>query len=268
MARIVDSLVLAVWGAVALGFVFSGRIASYLHPAFHGWTLASGFVLLALATATLFLPLGGGSSCCQGHSGTHGWLHGLKWLILVAPLLLTVVVSPSQFGAVAVRNRGLADSLSALPGYAPYREPALPRQDGSPGEEGPPLPAGALLDYDAEGRIKASPLDLFYAANIPELRGDFDGREVVVVGQFLPARRNNPGGNRFSLVRMFIMCCEADARPLAIPVQFPSPPSFPEMSWVRVAGTASFPVEGGRVVPVIEARQVEPCAPPEETFLY
>lgn len=268
LERLRDGLVLGVWGAVALGFILTGRAASYLHPSFHPWLLVSGIVLLALAASVLIMPKPAcEAGCACGESPSSTWLPWLRAVLLTGPLLATLVISPSQFGPVMVHNRGLADSLAMLPGYSAFRDPALPTPDERPGEEGPLVPLSEYLEQDAEGRIVATVADLLYAANIPELRRDFEGREIVVVGQFLPAHRNNPQGDRFSLVRMFILCCAADARPLAIPVQFPHA-DFPSMSWVEVRGIAKFPFEGGRVTPVVEGRQVAPCEPPTETFLY
>jgi uncharacterized membrane protein YcgQ (UPF0703/DUF1980 family) len=111
-------------------------------------------------------------------------------------------------------------------------------------------------------------MDLLYAANEPGIRQDFENQEIEVIGQFFPARKNNPTGDRFSLVRMFVMCCAADARPVAITVRAPQPETFPDMSWVKVIGKATFPTEGGTTVPVIVADSVVPAEAPPETFVY
>jgi uncharacterized membrane protein YcgQ (UPF0703/DUF1980 family) len=89
-----------------------------------------------------------------------------------------------------------------------------------------------------------------------------------VIGQFMPARESSAQKDRFSLVRMFIICCAADGRPVAITVQTDGPQGVPEMSWIKVTGTASFPIESGRRVPLLVAKSVTPCEPPEETFIY
>jgi uncharacterized membrane protein YcgQ (UPF0703/DUF1980 family) len=84
----------------------------------------------------------------------------------------------------------------------------------------------------------------------------------------MPAKGNNAGGNRFSLVSMFVMCCAADARPVAVNIQTKSPASMPEMSWVKITGKATFPIEGGRPIPVVIADSVQPTDPPDESFIY
>lgn len=262
---------LALWGTVLCYFYFSDRIGSYLHPSFHLWTVVSGIILILMAVGTLFFPLT--DDCCeadcvhpQGPKGIGGLL--LSTAMLVVPLMVTTAVSPSQFGATAVMNRGIIDTIGDLPGYEPFVEPPLPTEDGSVGPEGAAVDAGSYLLKNDTGQVVASTVDLLYAAQEATMRKDFENKEIEVVGQYLPARANNPTGDRFSLVRMFIMCCAADARPVAITVKTPKPENLPDMSWVKVTGKATFPIEGGKQVPVIVADQVVPCDPPPESFIY
>jgi uncharacterized membrane protein YcgQ (UPF0703/DUF1980 family) len=84
----------------------------------------------------------------------------------------------------------------------------------------------------------------------------------------MPAKEKNASGNRFSLVRMFVMCCAADARPVAVSVETKVPMESAEMSWVKVQGKATFPLEGGRRIPVVVAESITPCDPPPESFIY
>jgi len=64
------------------------------------------------------------------------------------------------------------------------------------------------------------------------------------------------------------MCCAADARPVAVTVQTSQAAKLPEMSWIKVTGKATFPVEAGRSVPVVEADSVTPTDAPPESFIY
>ena len=122
------------------------------------------------------------------------------------------------------------------------------------------------LPRNEAGQIKAQTVDLIYAAEEPTMRADFEGKAVELIGQFMPER--DAKGDRFNLVRMFVMCCAADARPVAITVQTNKAQSVAEMSWIKVVGKAAFPVESGRRVPIVLAESVTPCDPPEETFIY
>jgi uncharacterized membrane protein YcgQ (UPF0703/DUF1980 family) len=54
------------------------------------------------------------------------------------------------------------------------------------------------------------------------------------------------------------------ARPVAVTVQTAKKDSIAEMSWVKVTGKATFPVEGGQRIPMVVAKEVALCDPPEE----
>ncbi len=111
-------------------------------------------------------------------------------------------------------------------------------------------------------------LDLLYAAQDNALRKDFENKPVELIGQLMPDTTNNASGKRFKAVRMFMTCCAADARPVATLFEVEVKPDMPEMSWIKVIGTATFPVENGRRVAVLKADKVVKCNPPEESMLY
>lgn len=272
ISRYLWVIVLTVWGGTLGYFYFSGRVSSYLHPSFHIWTLLSAVLLVLMALGLLFLPAGG--DCCAGecvHPGKSLAGQAFNACVLVIPLVLATVISPGQFGLAAVQNRGLVQSVEQLPAYKPYQEPALPTEDGTvndPANSQPSVDLGNYLKRDADGRIEAQSIDLLYAAMDSSMRQDFEDKSVSMIGQFLPAKTKNAKGDRFDLIRMYVMCCAADAKAVAVSVQTPEQPKLSEMSWVKITGKATFPIEGGKHVPVIEATSVTPCDPPEETFIY
>ena len=261
LSRFAASGILMVWGIVLTYFYLSGRIASYLHPAFHIYTVVSGGVLLALSLALLLTM--------NGESSEHGLSRvGIfPLLLLTAPLLAATKISPSNFGATAVLNRGMVHNIADLPGFSPPMDAGLPNADGSVAE-GTMMDPSLYLKKNADGYIMAEAVDLLYAAGEPTMREDFENKEVEVNGQFLPALTGNPNGDRFNLTRLFVMCCAADARPVAISVQSNPATDLPKMTWVKVRGKATFPVEGGRHMPVVVADSVTETDAPEESFLY
>jgi len=263
--------VLMVWGVVLLYFQLSGRIASYLHPAFHPYVAVSGGILVFLSVALLltFPKDPDCDHCCEDHDHAGGSFSGgiASVLILVVPLLAATKISQSSFGATAVKNRSIVSDIADLPGYTPAFEPALPNLDGSIGEATMMDPSLYLKKNDS-GQILAELVDLVYAAGDPDLRGDFENQEVELVGQFLPTHNANPDGDRFRLVRMFVMCCAADARPVAISVKQNNAVKFPEMTWVIVRGKATFPLEAGRRNPLVIADSIIETEPPSESFVY
>jgi len=261
LSRFAASGVLMVWGIVLSYFYLSNRIASYLHPAFHTYTAISGGALLLLSLVLLLT--------IPGESVKHGLsrMGILPFLLLTIPLLAATKLSPSNFGATAVMNRGMVDNIADLPGFSPPQDPALPNADGSV-KDGTMMDPSLYLKRNAAGYIAAETVDLLYAAGEPAMREDFENKPVEVTGQFLPALSGNPNGDRFNLTRLFVMCCAADARPVAISVQSQPATDLPKMTWVKVRGMATFPVEGGRHMPVIVAESVTETDAPEESFLY
>ena len=269
--RYLSAGVLMIWGIMLAYFFSSGRISSYLHPSFHLWTGVSGGLLVVLAAGLLFLPGTDEDLACEpgcGHLRQTPTRSILSALILVAPLLVAAAVSPDQFGATTVSNRGFIERINDLPGYQPYAEPPLPVADDSQAAATSGDDSESYMPKNAAGQIKAQTVDLLYAAQEPTMRSDFENKEVELIGQFMPAREHNAQGDRFNLVRMFVICCAADARPVAVAVQSDQSHSIAEMSWVRVTGKASFPIESGERIPLVIADAVTPCDPPEETFIY
>ena len=110
---------------------------------------------------------------------------------------------------------------------------------------------------------------MLYAVQDSQLRKDFEGRTVELTAQMMP-HKTAPGGaeNRFKAVRMFMTCCAADARPVATFVEANPLPDLPEMTWVKIVGTATFPVENGKRTAVIQATSVRQTKPPEEAMLF
>ena len=261
LSRFTASGILMVWGIVLTYFYLSGRIASYLHPAFHIYTVVSGGVLLILSLALLLTM--------NGESSEHGLSRvGIfPLLLLTVPLLAATKISPSNFGATAVLNRGMVHNIADLPGFSPPMDAGLPNADGSVAE-GTMMDPSLYLKKNADGYIMAEAVDLLYAAGEPTMREDFENKQVEIKGQFLPALTGNPNGDRFNLTRLFVMCCAADARPVAISVQSNPATDLPKMTWVKVRGKATFPVEGGRHMPVVVADSVTETDAPEESFLY
>lgn len=281
--RFLQAGALLVWGLVLLYFSWSGRVASYLHPSFHGPLLISGLVLGVLAVVVLChrdaVWCCGDPECPEKAPGLGAALG--SWVILVLPLVVAAVVSPSQFGATAVWNRGIISSVDQFPALGsmgamtPFQEPPLPGEaqgaGGVPWANDPSMDVSSYLARTEEGRIRAETIDLLFAAQEPPLQGDFANQEIEILGQYLPQRGGNAREDRFHLIRIFIMCCAADGRPLGITVELPKGmalPDLPEMTWVKIRGVAKFPVEGGKQIPLVEAQTIEEVDPPAETFLY
>ena len=270
---------LATWSAILLTFCASGRMRGFLTPEFRIGAVAAGLVMGAMALVFLLFPAD--ANCCSAaecgntfSSRASGKV--ITFLILLLPITTAAMFTPAGFSANVVNNRVAITDASQL-GAAPRINTSkpvdmpLPTKDGAPAADSasaqPPAPQD-YLQRTPDGRIVAEVLDLLYAAQDNALRKDFEGKPVELIGQLMPDASNNASGKRFKAVRMFMTCCAADARPVATLVETDALPKLPEMTWIKVTGTATFPIENGRRIAVLKADKVEKSAPPEETMLY
>ena len=287
--RWLPGVTLLAWSAVLLGYYFSGRVANLLYPTFRIYVLIAGVVMLAMSACFLLLP--GVAACCDdercGHPlGKRKMGRLLTFMILILPITAAAMFSPSDFSASTVESRGISTDVTGFvqrsttskvppPTAAAYNpaEPPLPTKDGSqPAAQPSASPATDAADQylpkSKDGNIEVQVIDLLYAAQDTSMKADFQGKTVETIGQLMPDDSNNPNGNRFKLMRMFMWCCAADAKPIAALVEAPQKSGIAEMSWVKVVGQVDFPVEGGRTIPVLRAKSVTQVDPPEETMLY
>jgi uncharacterized repeat protein (TIGR03943 family) len=282
---------LGTWSAILLHFYFSGRVRDLLAPEFRPGVVIAGFVMAALALVFLLLPVDAG--CCSSVDCSHSLSRLatgkiVTFLILLLPISTAATFSPEGFSANLVKNRGAitdVSQLGAVPRFNP-KPPEMPLPTKSP-EDAPapaatttqpaaaPTPAqpaemapGDYLQRTADGTIIAEVLDLLYAAQDNLLRKDFEGKRIELVGQLMPDTAKDASGKRFKAVRMFMTCCAADARPIAALVEAAELPDLPEMTWVKITGTSTFPIENGRRISVLQADKVEKTTPPEESMLY
>lgn len=293
---------LATWSAILLVFWASGRMKGLLTPEFRIGAVAAGIVMGLMALAFLFFPAD--AACCSAAECGHTFFKrpmgkAITFLILLLPITAAAMFSGEGYSASVVKNRMAITDASQL-GYTPRNAPPKPIDMPLPTKEPnnapaapdaqpapavasttPPAPAQSATqasqqppppqDYltrTPDGRIVAEVLDLLYAAQDNALRKDFEGKPVELIGQLMPDTTNNASGKRFKAVRMFMTCCAADARPVAVLAESEAKPNVPEMTWIKITGTATFPVENGRRIAVLKADKVEKCNPPEETMLY
>jgi len=288
---------LATWSAILLIFWASGRMRSLLTPEFRLGAVAAGIVMGLMALAFLFFPAD--AACCSAAECGHTFFKRgigkvITFLILLLPITTAAMFSSNDYSASVIKNRMAITDASQL-GFTPRNAPPKPIDMPLPTKDpvntpasataqtapaGQPAPAAqpqtssqppAPQDYlqrTPDGHIVAEVLDLLYAAQDNALRKDFEGKPVELIGQLMPDATNNASGKRFKAVRMFMTCCAADARPVAVLAESEAKPALPEMSWIKIIGTATFPVENGKRIAVLKADRVEKCNPPEETMLY
>jgi len=264
------SLTLACWSGILLYFSISGRLAAFLLPAFRPGVTIAGAILLVFAAGMAFA--GPAPACCADNACEHPAVRPiggrlLAFAALLLPLLLAVECPRAGFGVTVLQNRGVATDTAGISAKArPPAQAATPAQTPTTAGESTP---DQFIPKTASGAIAVSVIDLLYAAQDPTLRVDFDGKTVEVIGQLMAQKLAGPKNNRAKVVRMFMTCCAADARPIAALVELPDAKApIPELSWVRITGKPAFPFEGGRTIAVLKADSIAVTEPPEETMLY
>lgn len=270
--RFLTAGVLMVWGTVLLTICFTGRICAYLHPNFQPFALVAGCLLVGFAFLVLVAP-----QTSNAHASARSSLWSiLTSLVLVAPLLLAFSNTLDSFGASTVANRVYVQDLAQLPSA---QLPAVPQPSGPvegalPDGGSTAQPANTaqedkyLLPKNKQGQVRAQIVDFLYAAQLPEIREQLENKPVEVTGQLMPAKTNNPKGNRFVVIRMMMTCCAADAQPVALPIEPQHNPDLPDMTWIKVTGKAVFPLEGGQRKPLIQNAVIEKMDAPEDPYLY
>jgi uncharacterized repeat protein (TIGR03943 family) len=307
VCNLLNGITLIGLGVVLLDFFFTGRLDQYLHPQFRPWTLVGG-VIFCFAGIIYAAAKTTTQCCIEGecvHQNTNSLARSLiAFSILFVPLAAGVALSKDSYDQHAVLNRGFVEDVTKLPGRTtappakiandamippqalgadkdesaseplPQDTPAgQPPQDAVPSggtdQANPAVPSpdegsAQYLPKAADGNVALEVTDLLYGESEDSLRKMFADKTIEVVGQYLPG--SDP--KQFRLVRMFIVCCAADARPLAVPVDVSAPTTTPEMGWVKVIGKATYSKTGDRVHVILKADTVEPTDPPAEAMLY
>jgi len=297
--RWLPCITLAAWSAILLISWATGHMRSLLTPDFRIGAVAAGIVMGLMALVFLLFPAD--AACCSAAECGHSFFKSsagkvITFLILLLPITAAAMFNKDSYSANVIKNTIAVTDATQL-GFKPRNTPIAPvdmplptkndpnnapatAQTTPAAQTTPPAPAQtaqasqqppAPQDYlqrTPDGHIVAEVLDLLYAAQDNALRKDFEGKPVELIGQLMPDATNNPNGKRFKAVRMFMTCCAADARPVAVLAESGDKPSLPEMTWIKITGTATFPVENGKRIAILKADKVEKCNPPEETMLY
>ena len=306
LSRFLSPAALVAWGTLLLYFFVSKRLDAYLIPMYRPGVALAGVAMLGLAAAQVYsLRFGAQWQLASGlfaddgsdqlTSPTRVWVTQLlAFALLVIPIWAAVGVSKDGFSATAVLNRGIVNDVANLPGKSTIPSPAAAHPAAAPANAAattssvyePPLPgatpipataatdatadAAQYLKKTADGHILAEVTDLLFASEDDTMRPLFANKTVEMIGQFMPVKDATDG--KFQLVRMFMVCCAADARPVGVAVLPPTSQAAAkapeEMTWTKVTGTVDFPMENGRRVPIIHATKVAATDPPAEAMLY
>lgn len=225
---IVVCLILFSYCIIIAFLFFSGRLQTYIHPRFNA--------LMLLSFAFLFLlGLGGLSGGFQPANAS------LSILVLIVPLAAAIPYSPTVLQEVLSGTRGVNSGgrhfISVLPDSG---------GDFSPGSDG--LIEVGDKDY------------LVFMGQLHNNPGRFRDSKVKLAGYV-----NKGGSGGYSVGRLYLWCCLADAYILGMDVETGDTAGIEAGEWHRISGTIKTGVDGR---PYVIADEVLRMREPGHTLLY
>jgi len=174
------------------------------------------------------------------HGHDHGWAPW-RYMVLAIPVFLYFLDLPRsgfsdsrrdrELSAGELQQGSLRKSLALLAGGMAYRKPN---------------PEEKRLGFN----------ELTRAAAVPSQHEVYDGDIGILRGQF--AQTQSGSDREFTLFRVNMTCCAADAVFLETRIIAPDPVSIPANQWVQVKGIISFQKNAkGKWIPVITLRSNE-----------
>lgn len=278
-------------GTVAILLWWQDTLKYILATPFHRWVLAGGIVLLvlvAIRAVTLWVSVGQrlghhhdhepehghDHAHCHEHEHEHCHEHGhhherehahihdqghdhghdhgwnpWRYIVLMLPVVLFFLNLPNAAFSAEMMTRGLRNVDVDPAGTFPVA--------GKTGD---------VLSLEFK--------ELERASYTPSTRSYYEGKTGKLKGQFVPGNNDK----RFSLVRVKITCCAADAIPLNIIIMIDPKAEegigkLSSMDWVEVTGQIQFlqrkdrPNEFVTVLLVPSANEVRPTTPDANPYI-
>ena len=219
----------------------------------------------------------------------HGHDHSAAkapWLIL-APVLVLLLVAPPALGADAVaRNagsQGLAGYDVATVSGPTVSDGSAAGGGGTESKDGTGAPIGGYAYNDGSGSVTDSSgsrrtmhfpaldgtdpqmgIKEFVLRSLYDADNSVDGVPVTVVGFLAPAGEGYSGG--YTIARMVISCCAADANPMQLHVDGDAP--YPSNTWVQAVVTVvpNTAVMDNNYVPTVTVSSVQTIDQPDDPY--
>ncbi|TKV61190.1 TIGR03943 family protein [Nakamurella flava] len=301
MNKETQSVVVSLLGGLLVSITLSGRFTSYVKPGFAPLLLIGGGVLIVVGVVSLILALrddsrqrkaattGHGPASAIGAPGTnsadtatpvedaHGHDHDRSrapWLIVV-PVLVLLLVAPPALGADAVARNATSQALNGAVQNAPTLNDQSGAGGGSTGGYAFNDGSGSVTDASGSRRIQHFPalpdgdnptigMKDFVLRALYDADNSLTGRPVTVVGFIAPPGDGYSDG--YTIARMVISCCAADANPMQLHVDGPAP--YPVDTWVSavvspVDNTAT--LDNG-YVPTVTVTSLTPIDQPADPY--
>ncbi len=235
----IDALALGLVGVLLLGYWQQGKLPLLIHPMFVPLVVVCGVTLIAFASIRLLKHK-------HFRAGEHTGLllpPALAWGLLAVLMLLGTLLPPLPLSSALALQRGAAELL-------PRQPQQQFRLTFNPADRSLADWVRTLSVYPDPERYVGQPANISGFVIKPEWdTGDpaLDA-ELFLLGQFV------------------ISCCAADAYPITLPIQWPTPPE-PD-SWQAISGKMAIREIQGIAQLVLVAETVTAIPVPESPHLF
>jgi uncharacterized repeat protein (TIGR03943 family) len=297
MNKETQSIVVTLLGGLLVSITLSGRFTSYVKPGFAPLLLIGGGILIVVGVLSLILAIradvkadrarkqalaaavsaGGAAQPYPADvpdTDAHGHDHASSkspWLILV-PVLVLLLVAPPALGADAVARSASSQALAGMTVVAADE----PGSQDATGGGGYKFNDGSGSAADSAGSRRTMHFPALEGQN-PNLGlkdlilralydADYSVRDVpvTVTGFLAPAGQGYSDG--FTIARMVISCCAADANPMQLHVAGEAP--YPANTWVQAVVTvdADSATADNGYVPTVTVSSMTPVEQPSDPY--
>ena len=238
------AILFGVAGLIAKLFA-TGQMVKYMSPSLDALTAATGVVMAVMGVMELIQSRDPDRTHAAGHGHHHesgGIEQALTYLLVLAPLVLGLVVTPRALGSSALSGDHMASLLLAFP------PTSTPAPSGAP-----PVASRPITD-------------------VPELLAYLRRAGESGVGQHVRAsglvvRNGTLGSNEFALLRYSLVHCVADAVPVGLLVVTSLDPGVASDGWVEVEGVLAVQDREGERLVSIRAERVVLAEEPVNPYL-
>lgn len=252
--RLQGGLVFGLWALTLTYILATDRVRLFLRPEF-AWLVGIGAVIaVAFMIGSLRHPVR---------------VPTLRLLILLLPLI-HILSTDGGLGHDVFSNRFLGVDLTeklpiADPLQAQELSPSTPGDDDLVPDQIISQGFTAVEDPFLKPDLPLTILDLL---RNPQ---NHQGREIELLGQIQqdPELTKHFGPDRtVALYRFVIVCCAADALPVAVALDTAPAEDWKPQQWAKVHGVFELETFGDKTVPLIRQARITATAPPTDPYLY
>ncbi|GEM_PF-1860173 len=249
--HILSWVIFLLWSGVFAIYYFSGDYVDFLNPQF-SWLVLMAFILSLIFFIAIFTLPDNRSSHHHHHHSPHENADLIRMMILLAPILYVAGFESGNLGSYAFEKRAI--NMTKIDDNARN----IAKNMEIPGD---------LKYYDA--LVASVSQRLPTQVSLIDIHADFEklvGRKIQTRGMLISDVPGVPPG-KFVIFRFVIVCCVADAQPVAVVVNGQRPENISNETWVEVEGILEKTEIEGNPAVVINADRIVSAPAPENPYL-